>query len=137
MDIIVLTLVTFAITLVVTKSKILGSKREFVQKRYDASKIGRRSGYIVRCIHSWFHAMWTCPMCLGAWVAALLCYLEPTGFAWWKATSMIFGLNWLLHCLENVMFQIGYFTERLADKEVATELKNILTKTRKSDKDTV
>jgi len=137
MEILVITLITFAITLLVTKSKILGSKREYVQKRYEASKIGKQAGWITRIIHSWWHAMWTCPMCLGAWVAALLCYLESTGFPWWQATAMVFGLNWLVHCLENFLFQTGYVMERLGDKEFMADLKKILSKDRKSGQDGV
>lgn len=52
-------------------------------------------------------------MCLGAWVAALLCYLYTTPYGWWKASVMVFGLNWLIHCVESALFEVGKYHERL------------------------
>ena len=113
MGIFELTLITFAITLIVTKSKIMGGKREFVEQRYEASKVGNHKPGM---IHTWWHAMWTCPMCLGFWVALPLSILSTT-CPWWAALFIVFGLNWLVHCLENFMFQVGYFLENSTDKE--------------------
>lgn len=121
MGILELSLITFAITLLVTKSKIFGSKREFVQKRYEASKVG---GHKPGLVHRWWFAMWNCPMCLGAWIAAILCCIEPTKYVWWESTAMVFGLNWLIHCVENFMFQFGFMLQRLDITEVMKNIKN-------------
>ncbi len=118
-----LSMIAFAITLIVTKSTILGSKREYVKKRYDASFVnGQKPGYI----HWFWHAMWTCPMCLGFWVALPLAYFNDTGYQTWAATLIIFGINWLIHCAENVMFQSGHLMETLGSKEVINNVKNAL-----------
>lgn len=54
MGIFALTLIVFAITLIATKSKVVGGKREFVEKRYEASKVGReKPGWV----HTWWHAI--------------------------------------------------------------------------------
>jgi len=127
MTILEITFITFAITLLVTKSKIFGGKREFVEKRYEASKVGgKKPGWV----HSWWHAMWCCPMCLGAWVAVPLCYFEAT-IAWWWASMIVFGLNWIIHCAENLLFQSGDLLEKLSNKEVTEVLRKFLETNRK------
>lgn len=99
-----LSLIVFAITLTVTKSKLFGTKREFVEKRYQAAKVGdQKPGYL----HWWWHAMWTCPMCLGFWISIIVCAFYPTEFGYVGTCLIIYGLNWLWHCLEDVLFQIG------------------------------
>ena len=40
MQIIMNAFVVFALTLLITKSKIFAGKREFVERRYEASKVG-------------------------------------------------------------------------------------------------
>lgn len=56
MHILINALAVFALTLLVTKSKILAGKREFVEERYESSKVGEQQpGWIHRC----WHAVWT------------------------------------------------------------------------------
>lgn len=100
MNLIYASLIVFSLTLIITKSRILGCKREFVQKRYKATTNPS-------FIHAWWLALWNCSMCSGFWVAIPVCYFFPNqGMI--ADVLMVFGLNWLLHCLENVLFQIGY-----------------------------
>jgi len=129
MGIIELTLIVLAITLLVTKSKVVGGKREFVEMRYKISKL---DGQKPSLVHSVWYAWWTCPMCLGAWVAVPLCYFEAVGYAWYWAALMVFGLNWLIHCAENTLFQFGYFLEKLSSKEFIEVLKKFLEANRKA-----
>lgn len=108
------TLVTNGIVLIITKSKLLSSKREFVKKRYEASFVNsQKPGWI----HTWWHSMWTCEMCFGAWVAGAICLFFDTGYPWWAATLAIFFLNWLIFCVENFLFQIGIFLQYLTEDE--------------------
>jgi hypothetical protein len=103
--------VVFGITLVLTKSKILAGKREFVEKRYQASKVDGHPSWI----HLWWHAMWTCPMCSGFWIALLVAlFLGPCLI---YGTMFAFGANWLLHCLENVLFGAGEFFDPKENSE--------------------
>ena len=106
-------LVVFAITLTVTKATILECKRQFVEDRYKASWIGDQSpGYV----HWWWHAMWSCPMCLGFWVAAVVApWFHCFGYIF--DVLILFGLNWLIHCAEEFMFQIGNFLKKIVDEE--------------------
>ena len=67
--VVVETLVTFSVVLILTKSKVLGGKREFVKVRYESAKIG---GNDPGWIHRWWHSMLTCPMCCGFWVALVV-----------------------------------------------------------------
>lgn len=107
-------LVVFAITLLVTKSKIFACKREFVQNRYEAAKAGgQKPGYV----HTWWAAMFACPMCLGFWVAIPVSFFTWSGFAIIPGIFVLFSGNWLLHCLESFLFGIGNFFEELFDSE--------------------
>lgn len=99
-----LSLVNFALTLIITKSKIMAGKREFVEKRYESSKVGNMKPSF---IHRWWHAIWTCPMCSGFWFAIPICLVSDTTCNLFFDVLIIFGLNWLWHCLENVLFHIG------------------------------
>jgi len=106
-------LAVFAITLVVTKSKLFGCKREFVEKRYESSKVGdQRPGII----HWWWHSMWSCPMCLGFWVAAIMAFLFPV-YSWFVNWLALSAFNWLLHCLESTLFEMGAYFEQKEDDE--------------------
>ena len=55
MEIISVSLIVFAITLIWTKSNILGDKREFVTKRYESSKV---AGGKPRFVHKIWHVWW-------------------------------------------------------------------------------
>jgi hypothetical protein len=100
-------LVVFAITLIITKSKILACKRKFVEERYKASFV---NGGQPSWIHTWFHAMATCSMCSGFWIAipVMLFFRE---FNYFFDILIVFGLNWLWHCLESALFNFGKFFE--------------------------
>ena len=100
--IVIHSLVVFAITLTVTKSKIMGCKRQFVQDRYDAVLDNEETPCF---LHEWFHAIWTCPMCSGFWVSL------ATSFGLYDSwqeiaigTLCAYGLNWLLHCVEDFLY---------------------------------
>ena len=129
MNLLILTLLTASIVLIITKSKILGAKREFVHERYLAAKESAKiDGSKVGWIHVVWHAWWTCSMCLGYWVAAVVCYIYPTEYGWLATTLVVGFLNWLIHCVENILFQIGYFFETHVDKELIDDLKKYLKK---------
>jgi hypothetical protein len=100
MNILITSLVVFALTLIVTKSKVLAGKREFVEQRYESSKVGNQQpGWI----HRWWYSIWTCPMCSGFWFAILVAILFPTHNVF-VDVLVLFSLNWLIHCLENILF---------------------------------
>ena len=103
MNLILPSLIVFGITLILTKSKILAGKREFVEKRYESSKVGDMKPNFV---HRWWHAMFHCPMCSGFWVAIPVCWLVPY-YTLWTDVIAVFGLNWLIHCLENCLYHSG------------------------------
>lgn len=105
-------LVVFAITLIWTKSRVLASKREFVKQQYEAAKLFEKP----HIIHTWWHALWTCPMCSGWWVAMIIC-LFFTEFNYIYDALIVFGLNWLWHCLESVLFFGGKFLEIFTSEE--------------------
>jgi hypothetical protein len=93
----------FAIVLIITKSSILNCKRQFVINRYIYSK---QNG--IPCfLHTWWFKMWTCAMCLGFWISIIIVLLLPI-----KNNIIlcvinilaVFGANWLLHCLEELLF---------------------------------
>jgi hypothetical protein len=109
MGIIYVSLVVFAVTLIWTKSKIFGGKREFVQKRYDAAKVG---GQKPGLLHEIWNALWTCPMCCGFWIALIVCWFYPV-FDYFSDVLIVFGLNWLWHCLEDSLFYTG---EKMKEK---------------------
>ncbi len=113
MSIIVVTLVVFAIVLTLTKAKVLAWKREFVEQRYAAAKVGGQDpGWLHRIWHGW----WNCPMCCGFWVSLVVCWFCPV-YGWFWDVLIVFGLNWLFHCLENVLFNLGKFLEKSLDNE--------------------
>jgi len=94
-------LVVFAITLTVNKSNLLAGKRDFVQKRYEISKL---DGQKPSLIHSVWHAWWTCPMCFGFWMSLIIaCYFSAYGYIW--DVLLIYGMNWLIHCAENYLVE--------------------------------
>lgn len=111
-DIILCSLVVFAVTLTVTKASITAGKREFVTHEYEvASKVNKRASFI----HRWWYKIWTCPMCCGFWVSLWVAYLYPcppfgARYAWCAYMGQVlvmYGVNWLLHCGENYLFQIS------------------------------
>ena len=107
-------LVVFAITLLMSKSNIFACKREFVQKRYDASKVNNE----IPCwIHRIWHAIWLCSMCSGFWVAVPVSFFTWSGFSIIPGIFVLFGGNWLLHCLESCLFGIGKILEKMLDEE--------------------
>ena len=104
-------LIVFAITLLITKSKIFGCKRQYVDKRYKASQINQDdNNRFMSMIHSIWHAWWTCPMCCGMWTSAAVCVLSPV---YYVPTDIlvIFSFNWGLHCAEDFLVEaVKYFT---------------------------
>lgn len=103
--------VVFALTLILTKSRILAGKREFVEQRYDAAKVGdQQPGWF----HKLWHAIWTCPMCSGFWVAIPICFFCPA-YGLFIDVLVVFGVNWLVHCLENLLFFSGKLAEDVSD----------------------
>ena len=105
MDLIYVSLIVFAITLTITKADILRSKREFVTKRYEASKLNGRPSFI----HTWFYKMFVCPMCVGfpTSLIASICFLTQFQYKYIGEVLIVYGLNWLWHCLEDALFYIG------------------------------
>lgn len=103
-----LSLIVFAITLVITKSRLLACKRDFVEKRYQASKLNVYTPWIIKWIHRIWHAIMTCPMCSGAWVSFWVCSIF-TVHGYIVDVAISFSLNWLWHCLENVLFVAGEY----------------------------
>ena len=92
------TLVVFAITLTITKANIFHAKRKFVDERYKFAVENGNSNFIHRLWHAW----WTCPMCLGFWVAlATSPFFIYFGIIW--DTLIVYGLNWILHCIEDFL----------------------------------
>ncbi len=55
-ELVVASLIVFAITLTMTKASIFETKREFVRQRYEASFIAEERPNF---IHTWFYKMWT------------------------------------------------------------------------------
>lgn len=119
MTLIVNTFIVFALTLILTKSKVLAGKREFVEQRYDAAKVGdQQPGWV----HKIWHAWWTCPMCSGFWVAIPVCFLYPA-YGLFADIMVVFGANWLVHCLENLLFFSGKLAEDISDIDIEEHLK--------------
>jgi hypothetical protein len=115
-----LALIVFGITLLITKSRLFACKREYVDKRYKASKQNTGTPWWIRWIHRIWHAIWTCPMCSGAWWSLVVC-------AFWGAHGYIadviisFAINWLIHCGESFLFWLAkYFEddEKKSDKSL-------------------
>lgn len=108
MNLLLSSLVVFALTLLITKSKIFAGKREFVESRYETTKDIKPPSWL----HRWWHALWTCPMCSGFWFAIPVCFFVPySGLI--VDVLAVFGINWLLHCIESSAFFIGQLAENL------------------------
>jgi len=106
--VIIHSLVVFSITLTVTKSKILGCKREFVKERYEASARNGKPCFF----HEWWNAMWQCSMCCGFWVALFTSFLFFSSFfEILIGTLCAYGLNWIFHCLEDYLYWNGKLNE--------------------------
>ena len=107
-------LFVFSIVLILTKSKIFAGKREFVDLRYKAAKVNNQDPGL---IHRWWHAIWHCSMCCGFWVAIIFCLFckRNINHNWFTYTLALFGTNWLLHCVENVLFNAGKYFENFVD----------------------
>jgi len=114
MTLIVNIFAVFALTLILTKSKVLAGKREFVEQRYDAAKVGDQHPH---WLHTWFRAIWTCPMCSGFWVAIPVCFFYPA-YGIFIDVMVVFGANWLVHCLENLLFFSGKIAEDVAHVDI-------------------
>lgn len=108
-------MIVFSFTLLITKAKIFACKRDFVKKRYEAYKKSTDKHWWLSWLHNWWHAMWNCPMCLGVYIAAVTC-LFRTYESYFCDISIVIGANWLLHCLESSLFNIGSFFEKKLDK---------------------
>ena len=107
--------IVFSITLILTKSKILAGKREFVEQRFQASKVAnQKPGFV----HSVWHAIFTCPMCSGFWIALILCWIYPK-YGLFRDVMIIFGLNWIFHCVESFLF---FNSENAENKVNLTEI---------------
>lgn len=102
-----MSLAVFGFTLIVTKSSLFACKREFITQRYEASKINGSPSLI----HTWFYKMFTCPMCLGTWVAAFFVILWPVSGHFILDWLAITGANWLLHVAEEFGFNISHSFE--------------------------
>jgi hypothetical protein len=112
--------IVFSLTLILTKSKVLAGKREFVEQRYEASKVGdQQPGWI----HRWWHAMWTCPMCSGFWVSIPICFFYPA-YGIFADVLVVFGVNWLLHCLENLLFFSGEVMKYVDELDLEEHMKS-------------
>lgn len=96
-------LTVFAITLTVTKSSILNCKRQFVITRYEYSKQNGNPCFF----HTWWYKMNTCAMCLGFWISIpviLSCPIKYDIIIIIMNCLSTFGINWLLHCVEEYLF---------------------------------
>lgn len=98
----------------------MAGKREFVELRYEASKVGdQRPGWV----HKWWHALMTCPMCSGFWVAIPICFFYPA-YGIFVDVLVVFGANWLIHCFENLLFFSGKLMENTSDIDIEEHLNN-------------
>lgn len=110
----------FGFTLLITKSKIFACKRKFVEDQYQASLVANIYPWYVKFVHEWWHAMWTCPMCLGVWVSAISVIFYPVSGYWILDLLSVSGGNWLLHCLEEFLYKIAQYFERTEEEEEKT-----------------
>lgn len=106
-------IMVFSITLIITKSKIMASKREFVELRYESAKVG---GQKPNLIHSWWHAFMTCPMCSGFWISIIIHFCFPI-YGIVIDVLTCFAINWLIHCLENILFYSGELFKEILESE--------------------
>ncbi len=102
-------LATFGVTLVITKSSLFASKREYVSRRWAQAKKNPTSHWLSRAIHYFWFKMHTCAMCLGMWVA--LYWSLGRQYPFWRGLLAVFGLNWLLHCAESLTFHAATYFE--------------------------
>lgn len=109
MNIIFGSLVVFTLTLLVTKSKLFACKRDFVVKRFEES-------VNPTFIHYVWHAIWTCPMCSGFWFAFIVCLFFPC-CGWIFDVLIISGINWIIHCLESLLFETAYFFKKINESD--------------------
>ena len=100
-EILLHSLVVFAITLTITKSKIMGCKRQFVQNRYNAVIDNNENPCF---LHEFWNALWNCPMCCGFWVALATAPFLTNEVGMICGTLSVYGLNWLFHCLEDFLY---------------------------------
>ena len=109
----------------------MAGKREFVEQRYEAAKVGnQRPGWV----HTWWHALITCPMCSGFWVAIPVCFFLPV-YGLFTDILVVFGGNWLVHCLENLLFFSAKLAEEASNSSIVEEhLKNQKEISRRSKK---
>lgn len=103
-SLIISSLLVFSIVLLITKSKVMACKRDFVEKRYKAAFVNDQKPHFV---HRCFHAFMTCPMCSGMYVSAITVLFMPITCNYLVDIMLCFGTNWLLHCLENFLFNFG------------------------------
>jgi hypothetical protein len=109
-------LVVFAITLTLTKSDIFACKRKFIIDRYEYSKKNGRPCFF----HLWFYKMATCEMCSGFWISLFLSpFLSPCNFI--VGTLAAYGANWLLHCVENCLYQWGELSRERLKSQPSTD----------------
>lgn len=113
MDFLIGILAVFAITLIVTKSKIMACKRKFVEQRYLASFVGEQTPSF---LHTVWHAYWVCSMCSGFWTSLIIApWCHVSGY--FLDVLALFSANWLLHCLEATLFEIGDFFKKKVDTD--------------------
>lgn len=99
--------IVFSVTLLITKSRLLACKREYVDQRYKASKQNKYTSCTIQWLHRIWHAIWTCPMCSGAWIAFVVCLFGPGPYI--ANVAICFGFNWLLHCCESLLFNMSKY----------------------------
>ena len=101
-EIIYNSLAVAGIVLILTKSEVLACKREYVKKRYEAAHVAGQPNFL----HKWWHALWTCPMCSGFWMAIFVCLINPINSLGLDVLAVFF-LNWILHCAEDWLYSAG------------------------------
>ena len=111
--IIIHSLIVFAITLTITKSKLLECHRKFVKERYEFSKNIKKPCFL----HTWWSAIWNCAMCSGFWISLLTAFfLYSTVSKIMIGTFCAYAINWILHCCENALFWFGKYFENKVNK---------------------
>jgi len=98
--------IVFSLVLLLTRSRLLACQREFVIKQYQFAKSSNQLNWW----HKIWHALWTCPMCSGFWFSLFVTLFWGNGFI--GNTLALFGINWLLHCLEDALFNAGQYFEK-------------------------
>ena len=103
-NLIINSFVVFSLTLILTKAKILTSKRKFIEERYKLTEKPN-------IFHKWFHAMFVCPMCSGFWISLFIAFFYPV-YSLLVDTLVMFGCNWIIHCVEECLYGIAQFFEQ-------------------------